>query len=460
MRVSAVTAFALLAIGGVIGYALGLPATQRADIAVPTTTTEASTEPAPRPILDAGYRWTGQDFAGTARQAWGLFSADEIGDTLYLLVFSDPQNPRARAIWRSDAGASWDAIPLGFGPETVVHDLDAYEGSLLLAGWRGDVPTIWASQGHVDLGHDWIEIPLPYIELPGADIWTAESDLELEVNEAGEIVVSVATHFEITQLLLDLAGDPTATSLLHLAQLPHVAVSQQRLWAHVETAAGDETIEYIDLPETAVFDPDSGSYGTSTGLAIARSLWVSADGRSFAPVDLSGMAVGPQPHGLGDSFVAALPSPTGLPSLWTSRDGMTWQPSATPPPSECASWTALTVGSPGVLLTNDRFDVMCLSDNGVDWDVRPSPATAISSSGRAWVAGGDTGFIALVNSIREFAVLISSDGFQWNTVDFGPGTVGSHTLQVGDRLVASVMVVEQDPPSRRFEVRVGTLGSP
>ena len=172
------------------------------------------------------------------------------------------------------------------------------------------------------------------------------------------------------------------------------------------------------------------------------------------------MAAGPQPFGLGDSFVAAVPRADGRPALWTSPDGASWQPSATPPPSECSSWSELAVGSPGVLLTNGRFDVMCLSDDGIDWKVRPSPATAISSSGRAWVAGGDTGFIALVNSPREFAVLISSNGFDWDTVDFGARTVGSHTLQVGDRLVASVMVVEQDPPGRRFEVRVGSLRAP
>ena len=280
--------------------------------------------------------------------------------------------------------------------------------------------------------------------------------MAIEVNAAGEIVVSAATHFEITRLLLEVAGDPAATSLLHLAEPPQVAASQQRLWMKVKTDAGAETIHIVDLPGTAVFDPDSGAYGTSTGLATARSLWVSDDGRSFSSVDLTGMPVGPQPFGLGDAFVSAIPRPDGSPDLWTSADGTSWQPTVTPPPGECSSWTTLTVGSPGLLLTNERFDLICLSEDGVEWTTDASPKTAVSSSGRAWVEGGDIGFTALVNSSREFAVLVSSDGFVWEAIDFGPGTVGSHTLQVGRRLVSSVMVVEQDPPRRRFEVRVGT----
>ncbi len=455
LRISLIAAFALLTIGGILGFALRLPATQRADVDEPTTTVANEVG-----WLDvAGYRWTSQDRSGSAGQAWGLFAADEIGDTLYLLVFADVRTPESRAIWRSEDGSVWDEIALDLGDETVVHDLRVYEGSLLLAGWHQDVPTIWASRGHVGPEDEWIEIPLPYGGLPGGAIRAAESDLDIGVNAAGEIVVSVATHFELTPLLLELAGDPTATSLLHLAELPQVAVSQQRLWAHVTTMAGTETTQFVDLPGTAVFDPDSGSYGTGTGLAIARSLWVSKDGRSFTPVDMTGTPVGPQPHGLADSFFTAIPRSDGSQTLWRSPDGVSWDP-ANPPPSACSSWTTLAVGAPGLLLTNDRFDLMCVSSNGLDWTVKPSPATAVSTSGQAWVEGGDTGFVALVNSTREFAVLVSSDGFGWEAIDFGPGTAGSHTLQVGDRLVASVMVIEQDPPGRRFELRVGTPISP
>ena len=456
LRISLFTAIALLTVGGIIGYALGLPPTQRIEVAEPATTAATGTGW----LEDARYRWTAQHRSGTAEQAWGLFAAAELGETLYLLVFTNAWAPESRALWRSEDGAAWDEIALDFGEGTVIHDIDVYEDDLLLAGWRDDVPTVWASRGQVAPGHEWIEIPLSYGGLPGGDIWAAASDMSIDINAAGEIVISVATHFEITRLLLETAGDPSATSLLHLAEAPQVAASQHRLWMQVRTAAGLETLRTVDLPETAIFDPDSGSYGTSTGLATARSLWVSDDGRSFVPVNLSGMPAGPRPHGLGDSFVTALPRAGGSPALWTSADGVTWQPTATPPPRECSSWTTLTVGSSGLLLTNERFDLICVSEDGAEWAVDSSPKTAVSSSGRAWVEGGDIGFTALVNSTREFAVLVSADGFEWEAVDFGADTVGSHTLQVGERLVSSVMVVEQDPPGRRFEVRVGTPISP
>ena len=166
LRISAVTAFSLLTIGGIIGYALGLPPTQAAELPGPVTTAETETETGW--LETARFSWTPQDRNGTARQAWGLFAAAELGDTLYLLVFTNAQTPESRALWRSDDGASWDEIPLEFGAGTVIHDAAVFDDGLLLAGWRGEVPTVWAGRGQVDLSHEWTEIPLAYGGLPGS----------------------------------------------------------------------------------------------------------------------------------------------------------------------------------------------------------------------------------------------------------------------------------------------------
>ena len=115
LRISAITALALLGVGGIIGYALGLPATQRVELAGPATTTEVETGW----LQDAGYRWIPQDRNGTGRQAWGLFAATELDESIYLLVFTNAQTPEARALWRSEDGASWDEITLDFGERTV-----------------------------------------------------------------------------------------------------------------------------------------------------------------------------------------------------------------------------------------------------------------------------------------------------------------------------------------------------
>lgn len=459
VRVSLLTAIVLLGAGGLIGYAVGLPATEITPVAAPIETTVVSASAEPETTEPASYDWASQNRLASGNQAWGIFDAVELDDALWLLVFANVDAPDNRVLWRSEDGATWSEVPLDLDG-AIVHDLDVYDGSLLLSGWDSGVPKLWRSQQLPATAPVWTEIALPFSGFAGGVVQDIESDIETVINNDGEIVVAAEAQIEISDLLLDLAGDPDATSLLHLDRLPEVATFRQRLWATTRTATGEETTHVIDLPTTAAFDRDAGPYGTRVGLIVARSLWASRDGWTLDPVDLGGMPAAPLPHAFGDSFAASVTEPEGNKQLWLSADGRTWRPSDVAPPAQCTEWTNLAAGPAGLFLSNRSFDLLCVSATGRSWIVEESPATALSGGGQAWVHGSKDGYVALANNSREFAVLISDNGLEWRPVEFGAGILGTYTLRVGERLVTSVMIVEDDPPGRSFELRVGIPTTP
>ena len=281
------------------------------------------------------------------------------------------------------------------------------------------------------------------------------AELVTQLNEEGEIVISSRISGDITGMLLTLAGDPDATSLLQLENRPEVAAAGQRLWARVIGADDTTTIETLTIPSTVILEPTAGDYVSDVGLLSWGSLWTSSDGLQFAPVDLSGLPNIPVPAPLGDGFVSVVERTDRKHELWRSADGSRWTRTSLVPPSECGSWESLAVGGNSMLVSNEMFNLMCVSSTGQDWEIHDSPETAVSSTGSVWLEGVSTGFLAVVQNMSEFAVLISADGLEWSRIAFEPRTVGAHAMLVGDRVIASSLMM-QPGEGRRFSVWVGT----
>jgi hypothetical protein len=108
-----------------------------------------------------------------------------------------------------------------------------------------------------------------------------------------------------------------------------------------------------------------------------------------------------------------------------------------------------------MLLINDDFDTVCVSENTFDWTVRESAGTSLATTGQVWATGTATGFLALARNSQEFAVLISANGLDWQPIDFATGLLGTHTFLVGDRLITNAMTNGPPPFGRRFSVWVG-----
>ncbi len=454
LRISLLTALSLLLAGGFVGYFLGLPGSEIQSSAAATTAPPgALPDAAPTQQAFARYEWLEQTKTSPVQQAWGLFAAVDLDGSLYLLVFANVDPPGDRVLWRSEDGTNWTEIPLDLGDEFVVHDLDVIDDRLLLSGWHSGEPSLWSSQPLPGTEPEWELMRLPGGVPRLGEIRAADSDVATEVNDAGEVTVAVTAHVEITELLLSYVDDPTVESLFHLDELPEVAAAGQRLWVRV-TEGGEESLHVVDLPNTTRLDEEAGRYGTEVGPIVSRSLWTSGDGLAFNAVDVSNVPAVPSPLAFGDIFVSTMAKPGDTLEVWASADGDSWSPGP-PPPSECGDWDSLAVAAPGLLLTNAAFDLMCVSATGIDWIVHESPQTAISTTGQVWLQGGDAGFLALAHNSREFAVLISADGFDWQPVQFAAGVLGTHTLQVGDTLVTSVMMIEPEPAGREFNIWVG-----
>ena len=477
-RVSVATAAVLLLVGGLVGYSMSLPATQRA---TPTTMASAVAAPvaaAAAPSLAmAQFDWKEQRPDPLKQRAWGVVAAVELDEVLFLLAFEDFQTSEQRVLWRSANGIDWTLLPLDFGRDVIVDDLDVYEGGLLLTGWNSGAPTIWRSDSPMARDVEWNVISLPTEALPMPtkavpqpteavplatentgnleEIRTSTAEIVTQINEAGEIVIASRVSGDITEMLLTLAGDPDAESLLHLENRPEIAASGQRLWAQVVGADGTTIIETLTIPSTVILEPTSGDYVSDVGLLTWGSLWMSSDGRAFAPVDLRGLPNLPTPEALGDGFVSAVERADRKHELWSSADGSHWTRTSLVPPSPCGTWESLAVGANRMMVSTPSFNLMCVSATGQEWEVHESPETAVSSTGSVWVEGVSGGFVAVVQNLSEFAVLISEDGLEWNMVAFEPGTVGAHAMLVGNRMVASSLMM-QPGEGRRFSVWVGT----
>lgn len=435
-RIPAVVAIALVAIGASAGYLLGLP-NDTVGSAAPSTTAAPATAPGMQPT-PAHYDWLEQQ--PTSQDAWAVFAAVELGDYLYLLVANDPESPLGRSLWRSRDGAAWDLVELAFGPGAVVTDLDTYNETLLLSGWKDKSATLWQSQ-LLPQGETprWTAATLPTTQPSFGDLAVGGRHpyVTSEINSEGEIVVAMHAGIDLTNTLLDLLGGGATTSLLDYPELPEVVVADSRLWMRIVNSDGTESVHTESIPATLRITPAAGRYGIDVAPLDAGALWTSTDGDSFVAVDLSALPVAPVPRPFNDIFVSTVAGSDGGSTLWISASGHTWSPSGWVPPAECGGWQGVAIGDPGLLLASDEFDTLCRSGNGTDWEVRHSTTTQVTSTTSVWIEGGRTGYLALAQNSVEHVVLTSNDGFTWDRVESTPEVLGSRTFRIGDRLVTT-----------------------
>jgi hypothetical protein len=364
----------------------------------------------------------------------------ELGDYLYLLVADDPDLPLGRSLWRSRDGGAWDLVELEFGPDAVITDLDTYEETLLLSGWKDTHATVWQSQLFPEgKTPRWTAVTLPTTQpsFGNLAIGRGHPNVTAEINSEGEIVVAMQAGIDLTDTLVHLLGGGPATSLLDYPELPEIVVANSRLWMRIVNSDGTESVHTESIPATLRIAPAAGRYGTEVAPLDVGALWASTDGRSFAAVDLSGLPVAPVPQSFNDIFVSTVAGSDGRSVLWISADGHTWSPSGWIPPAECGGWQGVAIGDPGLLLASDEFDTLCRSGNGTDWEIRPSATTKVSSSASVWIEGGHDGYLALAQNSVEHVVLTSADGFNWDQVASTPAFLASRTFRVGDRLITT-----------------------
>ena len=449
-------ATALVVIGAAAGYLVGLPAETSADL-VPTTTAPGAVAAGGTTTPVADYDWVTPSGPSTRSPTWRVIAATDFEGDIYVLVLDDFEDRRLRSVWRSPDGADWEPVPLDFGTDVIVTDLDVHDGSLLLSGWDGGRPALWSSPEGVSAQTRWEQILLPGESLSDASLIEGASAVSTEVNAAGEIVVVADLEYEISDLALSLSSDPAVESVLQFDEWPKVAVTDDLRWIRIVDPGGSETVQVIETPAELSIRPLGGRLGVDiTGLEAWRA-WTSDDGSLFEPVLMpEEVTRTPRIMALGDGFVASAPTETLDFALLHSADGAGWESWTGDIPDECGSQKAAAAANGMVLLVSKNFDHSCTTDDGTTWLVHPSPRTIISSNGFVGVDGGNKGFLVTSLNSVENAVLESPDGVNWRRVGFADGIIGGRSIPVGDRIL-TIARSGFAGGQRSWTVSVGTM---
>ncbi len=190
------------------------------------------------------------------------------------------------------------------------------------------------------------------------------------------------------------------------------------------------------LPDSAAFARGRPEAVASTGTRIVAvgssideqgdpraTVWTSTDGRRWTRSQLAGstglLAVAASPARI---VVAGSPrSGSGAP-IWSSSDGVSWEPTVDATPFTACTVTGLAVGGPGFVAVgyDDRGAAVWTSSDGLGW-TRVGDAAALALSRMSAVTATPAGLIAVGFDARGPAVWVSLDGSAWARVPpFGP----------------------------------------
>jgi hypothetical protein len=367
--------------------------------------------------------------------SWAVRDAVEIDGAVYVLVLDDVAASGSRSIWRSSADASWERVFLGFAPEAVLTDIASDDGALLVAGWVGEQPTIWRSDQPASADDAQWELTAltGNPSMPG-DLRPESSTLEMTVNAADEIVVVADMEMTIDALADRLLADSESPNEA-LVGLPEVTVTGNDLWVRLTGRNDFDHVQIVEVDDKTRFEPFSGPVGNDAGVLRAWALWADSDGRSFErmtpPIGITGA---PSITAFGDSFVASASNGQGGFELWHSSDGRRWDRLPTVP-AECGQARPATASGNVLLAISERFDYVCTTTDGRNWEVQPSPSTATTRAFVFVAPGTDGGFVATVAKAHEQAILTTSNGREWSRITNDPIPTGGNSFLVGEQLV-------------------------
>ena len=445
-------ALGLFVVGAAAGYLIGLPG-DTPDASATVTTTEPPVAAGSSTLSVAEYAWTQQSSPEFTPRLWAVHTATEVDGYIYALITDDIQNRASRGLWRTADGARWEPVTFDLGPGAVATDLDVRGESLVVSGWEGARPTVWTSSpldGTPTLA--WEPIGLEGGELPIGELVPVFSDVHTAINSAGEHVVLAAMQYSLDHHDLQQVVESNGLG----ASLPEIAVHESQIWTKTTSAAGNEVVSVLQVPDPITVQAASGPVGTWVTELYAWAMWVSADGSSFSAADpIKGIDVAPQVMGFGDGFIATTwTAATDTYDMLLSVDGREWGPMPGPVPEECGATRPGVVGAELLLVAGEDFAHTCTTQDGTSWQVHHTPQTAVADNAILWITGNETRFLALAINSQERAVLESADGTLWRQITFEPEAKSGSAYLAGERVLNVARVGGRNSP-RPWTIWVG-----
>lgn len=450
-------ALALFVVGAAAGYLVGLPNDTTA--APGSATTTAPPVGSGSSVVDVtDYVWTQQSSPEFTPRLWAVHTAIEFDGYIYALITDDIQNRTSRALWRTADGAEWEQLALELGSAAVATDLDILEGRLVVSGWDGSRPTIWTSSAIGEMTDlTWRPTGLAGGELPIGQLVPVFSEVRTEINSAGEHVVVAAMQYSIDPQDFQTGSEPIGSGTPE----PEIAIHKSQIWTRTVDTAGQEVVDVVPIPAPITVQPISGPVGTRVTELSAWAMWVSPDGTNYSAIDpIEGLDLAPDVSAFNDGFVAStLTLATRTYEILISTDGTVWNPISGPVPERCGRTRPGVVGAAVLLVANEDFSETCTTPDGISWQVNPTPHTTVSDNAFLWIAGNETGFLALAVNSQGHPVLESADGITWRRIGLEPAMAIGGAYLAGERVINVARAGGQSPP-RPWTMWVGQrLGS-
>jgi len=168
---------------------------------------------------------------------------------------------------------------------------------------------------------------------------------------------------------------------------------------------------------------------------------------TWTHISLTGVEVDAVTPG-GPGLVAVGTDSPGIPTVWTSADGLTWNPVHQEGPGDYMR--DVTAGGPGLVAVGEAnlAGAVWTSSDGITWTMLPPDPAVFGQARILAVARGGPGLVAVGESSSPNAVVwISSDGLTWSRLPEDPTVFGN----------ASMRGVVRGGPGL---VAVGTAGAP
>ena len=205
---------------------------------------------------------------------------------------------------------------------------------------------------------------------------------------------------------------------------------------------------------------------TRTAGSDRPAIWFSADGRSWAAVDLTGnldtetvlFDVAATPDGFLAVGGTGVGPERSVPAVWRSTDGTSW--AAVPGPAGASGpLTSVAASGDTVVVAADSGNVWVSVDGGSTWTATDAGSAAGEAIGLAALAHGPAGFVisGVADADRTLVVATSPDGVSWrpvqlpeSVIDGSVDTVAVVGIPTGFLLTTRAMRDVWDDPARCY----------
>ena len=385
-------------------------------------------------------------------------------------------------IWLStDGGSSWTtvSVPVDHGAKNTISGLSS-DGSGLLAVRPGTNATgapdgvayfspngqTWQFSGLIDPAGGWTPGVVKGSNNGFVVTGTASQNIYVAYTSTG-----TGSTWQATGSLGDTSGGPVPTA----AAAPHgtsvivgatagTKLSQQPVFLEANAAGTVRSVSISGIPgslipeaavnSTAVADGEQIAVGTADGYpaiwrrALGTSSWTLVSSLSLVSGSSDLAALSSVTHGSAGWLAAGTPGPV----IFTSTDGITWQPAGGNIQQDLAGVAAVaTASGPGGYLIDGKLvgtGGVCVADDWFSTDLTSwtRAHTAIPPTGSSQVlavAAGPHGFVTAGSHNGQPAIWTTANGTLW-TIDVLPQPTG-----------ASAALLQQVAINRNIVVALG-----